>query len=55
MGLHAFRLTLLFLLLNHLRLKKALRDRAEALELRGQCYIQLGDFEMAANHFREVR
>lgn len=30
------------------------RERAQALELRGRCYIQLGDFEMAANHFREV-
>lgn len=33
---------------------QGVRDRAEALELRGRCYMHLGDFEMAANHFREV-
>lgn len=31
------------------------RQRAEALELRGRCYIQLGDFDLAANHFRQVQ
>lgn len=33
---------------------KGARERAEALELRGRCYIHLGDFEMAGNHFRQV-
>ncbi|CAM9242498.1 unnamed protein product [Ectocarpus sp. 8 AP-2014] len=33
---------------------KAARERAEALELRGRCYIQLGDYELAGNHFRQV-
>lgn len=31
------------------------RERAEALELRGRCYMNLGDFELAGNHFRQVR
>ncbi|CAN0077618.1 unnamed protein product [Ectocarpus sp. 6 AP-2014] len=33
---------------------KAARERAEALELRGRCYIQLGDYDLAGNHFRQV-
>eukprot|EP00903_Cladosiphon_okamuranus_P006463 g6323.t1 len=32
----------------------AARERAQALELRGRCYIHLGDFELAGNHFRQV-
>lgn len=34
---------------------QAARERAQALELRGRCYIHLGDFELAGNHFRQVR
>ncbi|CAM9913177.1 unnamed protein product, partial [Pylaiella littoralis] len=33
---------------------QAARERAQALELRGRCYINLGDFDLAANHFRQV-
>ena len=33
---------------------QAARERAQALELRGRCYIHLGDFELAGNHFRQV-
>lgn len=33
---------------------QAARERAEALELRGRCYIHLGDYELAGNHFRQV-
>ncbi|CAN0178844.1 unnamed protein product, partial [Hapterophycus canaliculatus] len=33
---------------------QAARERAEALELRGRCYMHLGDYELAGNHFRQV-
>lgn len=34
---------------------QAARERAQALELRGRCYMHLGDYELAGNHFRQVR